>query len=128
MCVKEGSWAVLADLYPKANCFPVYRRFGKIVRFYPPPFAAVPSPIIRYCANAVLFPCYSKASKAQIIPIEPYDVLAELIKSNSIIDHWTPEKFESVSAWVSSLSGYRLIYPDLLSGMNLVRQIFREFE
>ncbi len=125
MCIKEGSWPVLEDFYTEANKLPIYNRFGKTVRFYPPPLSAVPSPSIRYRVNAVLFPCYVPDSNPQIMPIEPYDILAKLLKSNSIINQWTPEKLEGVLSWVSGLTGYRLTYPNLVSGMNLVDHVFR---
>lgn len=44
MCIKEGSWAVLRDLYPEADGCPVYSRFGKTVRFYPPPTSSSARP------------------------------------------------------------------------------------
>lgn len=127
MCIKEGSWAVLQDLYPEADGYPVFNRFGKAVRFYPPPRAAVPGPTDRYRANAVLFPGYSPDSRPQIVPMPPYQVLAELIQANSVVDSWTPERLDGVSAWISGLNGYRLIYPDLVSGMNLVEQVLRDY-
>ncbi len=84
----------------------------------------MPDPTDRYRANAVLFPGYSPDSRPHIVPMPPDQVLAELIRANSAVDSWTPEKLEGVSAWVSGLNGYRLIYPDLVSGMDLVEQIF----
>ena len=128
MCIKEGSWPVLKDMYPEADGFHVYNRFGKTVRFYPPPRESVPCPADRYRANAVLFPNYSPGSEPNIAPVAPYQILGELVQTNSIIDTWTAEKLENVSAWISGLKGYRLTYPDLLSGMRLVKQVYRDHE
>lgn len=128
MCIKKGSWPVLQNMYPEADGFPVFNRFGKTVRFYPPPRESVPCSADRYRANAVLFPSYSPGSKPNIAPVPPYQILGELVQTNSIIDSWTPEKLENVSAWISGLNGYRLTYPDLLSGMSLVEQVYRDCE
>ena len=125
MCIKKGSWTVLDYLYPEANQFPVYQRFGKTVRFYPPPSAAVPDTTCRFLANAVLFPSYSPSGTPQITPMAPDEILEKLVQTRSIIDSWTPEKLKGVSAWVSGLKGYRVAYPDLHSAMNLVQQLFQ---
>lgn len=126
MCIKEGSWSVLKDCYPTATTLPIYRRFGKSVRFYPPPLPAVPLPTRRYQANAILFPCYSPGSTPQITPIATYDILTELMRSNSIIDSWVPERIDALTAWVSGIKGYRIIYPDLQHGMRLVGKIIKD--
>lgn len=123
MCIKEGSWTVLNDLYPDSDTYHIYSRFGKSVRFYPPPPAAVPHWSKRYRVNFVLFPRYSAGSSPKIIPMAPYDILAELLQTNSIIDTWTPEKIENVVHWLSGLAGYSLFYPDLSTGMELVKDL-----
>jgi hypothetical protein len=126
MCIKEGSWNVLHDLYPEATGYQIFNRFGKSIRFYPPPPAAVPDPTHRFKANAIVFPRYSPESIPKIEPMPPYDVLTELVQANSIIASWDPMKIEGVSAWVCELEGFRITYPDLFSGMDLVSQITRD--
>lgn len=127
MCIKAGSWPVLDGLYPEARTIPTYHRFGKPVRFYPPPSSAVPEPTHRFRVNTVLFPQYTPGILPQLVPIPPYEILAELVKSNSIIDSWDAERLAEVAAWVSGLDGYRIFYPDLSSGIDLVGRIFRDY-
>ncbi len=123
MCIKEGSWDALKGLYPNADTCPVYQRNGRAVRFYPPPSAALPEHARRYRADAVLFPRYTPGGQPRIIPMAPYEVLAELVQTNSRLRIWTPEKIAQVVSWVSGLKGFALTYPDLSAGMDLVGQI-----
>ena len=126
MCVKSGSWPWLTRHYPQAESLPVYTRYGKQVRFYPPPPTAVPDPTRRFRAQAVLFPAYRPEAEPRLTPLAPPDILAELQKGNSIVDSWEPDNLAAVTAWVNGLKGYRLVYRDLASGLALVDHLRAE--
>jgi len=126
MCIKKGSWPVLHEFYPSAANLPTWCRFGKEVRFYPPPSSAVPDPTCLFRVNTILFPNYSPENGPQINPMQPHEVLAQLMQSNSIIDVWTSEKINCVADWISGINGYRIVYPDLTSGIELVKKILQQ--
>ncbi|MDK9708773.1 MAG: hypothetical protein OEL83_17160 [Desulforhopalus sp.] len=126
MCIKAGSWPALDAFYPAAHNLLSYQRFGKEVRFYPPPPTAIAEPFSMIRANAVVFPHYVRNSQPQLTEVPSHEVLAELVRSNSIIDTWSPKKLAEVAAWVDSLQGYKIVYPDMQTGLDLVRRIFRD--
>ncbi len=128
LCLKSTSWTVMDGLYPEWSSLPVYRRFGKRVRFFPPPATAVPDPTHRFRARAIMFPRFLPKCTPQITPLPPYEMLAELIRTNSVIDSWNPKKLEAVTDWLSGLDGFTLTYPDLTSGIELVTRAFTDIQ
>lgn len=123
MCLKEGSWKSLLAYYPHYKTYPQFLRYNKNVRFFPPPIHALPKRTERFHINTIIFPHFNHIAERTLVALAPHEVLAKLIQTNSIINTWTAEKIEKVIAWLSTMKGYAITYPDLQTGMGLVKEL-----
>lgn len=120
MCLKSGSWPVLAGLRPDLAGVPVVRRFGQAVRYLPPRGAKVEHPVR---AAALLFPRYLPGSAPRFESIGAVAALQGIVEADSVIRNLDQAKLDSLTHWVSAIPAFRLTYPDLAGGLALVRGI-----
>lgn len=117
LCLKAGSWPVLAPWLPDLDRAPLIERAGRPVRFPPPPGPIVRGPL----PTAVfVFSRYQPDREAAIEPLDPVRVLRGLIEAESVIPDLTQDKLLALTRWISSAPGFALTYPDLESALAMI--------
>ncbi len=118
LCLKPGSWSVLAGCRPDLAQAPVVQRCGQAVRLLPPtgrPVMGPPTPA------PFLFPRYRPGEAPRCEPLSPERALQGLIEAEAVIRDLTQAKLDALVRWVSAVPAYALTYPDLGSALQLVR-------
>ena len=62
---------------------------------------------------------------AELTALTPEEVLQGVVEAEAVIRDLNQEKLEAIARWVSSTPAYALTYPDLPSGLELVRVVQR---
>ena len=119
ICLKAGSWPVLATLRPDIAETPTLERFDQTVRYLPPLGAGSAAPIP---LGLLLFPRYQPDSAPHCQALSPEAALQHIIEADAVIRNLTQSKLDALARWVSSVPAYALCYPDLDSALALVRQ------
>ena len=123
LCLKPGSWPVLAPHRPDLAAAATYQRYGQPVRFLAPRGPRITTPLP---PGLLLFPRYQPGSAPGIEPLTPTSVLQNLIAADAVIRNLTQAKLEAIVRWVQTAPAYALTYPDLDSGLALVHQVLAE--
>ena len=118
ICVKAGSWPVLARQRPDLAAAPTLQRYGQPVRYLPP---LGPSPAKPLTPRLLLFPRYQPGCAPHTEALTPEQALQELIEAEAVIRDLTQAKLTALARWVSALPAQSLTYPDLASGLALAR-------
>ena len=119
-CLKAGSWPVLSSRRPDLAAVASVQRYGQPVRYLPPCGQRVEG-LLR--TGLLLFPRYQPGSTAGIVALTPEEVLQGVVEAEAVIRDLTQEKLEAIARWASSAPAYALTYPDLESGLELVREV-----
>ncbi len=114
LCLKAGSWPVLAERLPALGGTPVWQRAGEPVRFVPPPGPVAHGPVP---VGALLFPEYVPGRPAAIEPLAPEAVLQRLIAAEPYLPPLTQARLDALVAWVAAAPGVALRYPSLDEGI-----------
>jgi hypothetical protein len=117
LCLKAGSWPVLAPWLPDLDRAPLIERAGQSVRFPPPPGPIDRGPLP---TAAFVFPRYRPGREAILEPLDPVRVLRGLIEAESVIPDLTQDKLLALTRWIASAPGFTLTYPDLESALKRV--------
>jgi len=119
ICLKSGSWSVLAALRPDIASTQSLERFAQTVRYLPPlgDGSAGPIPL-----GLLLFPRYQPDSVPHCQALSPEEALQHIIEAEAVIRNLTQTKLDALASWVSSVPAYALSYPDLDSALALVQQ------
>jgi len=120
LCLKAGSWPVLSSRRPDLAAAATVQRYGEPVRYLPPCGQRVEE-LLRL--GLLLFPRYQPGSIAGFVALTPEDVLQRVVEADAVIRDLTQQKLEAIVRWASSAPAYALTYPDLQSGLELVRVI-----
>ncbi len=120
ICLKPGSWPVLASRRPEIESTALLRRFGETVRLLPPRGATPKAPV---APGLLLFPRYDASSAPCCRPLSPEAALQGVIEAESVIRNLTQEKLDALVRWVGSVPAFALDYPDLDSGLALVLEL-----
>jgi hypothetical protein len=120
ICLKAGSWPVLATLRPDILETHTIERFAQTVRYLPPLGEGSASPIP---LSLLLFPCYQPGSVPYCKTLSPEAALQHIIEAEAVIRNLTQAKLDALASWVSSVPAYVLSYPDLGSALDLVQQL-----
>jgi hypothetical protein len=114
LCLKAGSWSVLAARVPALHSIKVVERAGEPVRFVPPPgaIAAGPLPVA-----ALLFPTYRPGRPAERERLGPAVALQRLIAAEPYLPPLTQTRLEALMAWMEAAPAYAFAYPDLEQGL-----------
>jgi hypothetical protein len=119
LCLKPGSWPILDFRFPDLKEALVFDRLGQQVRYVRPRGSPAHGPVP---VGLFLFPEYRPGSRPSTQALSPERVLQRIVESNSVICGLTQEKLESLVRWVASAPAFALVYPDLESGLSLVRE------
>lgn len=114
LCLKAGSWPVLAERLTALGGTPVWQRAGEPVRFVPPPGPVAHGPVP---VGALLFPEYVPGRPAAIEPLAPEAVLQRLIAAEPYLPPLTQARLDALVAWVAAAPGVALRYPSLDEGI-----------
>lgn len=117
LCLKAGSWPVVAPLVPDFDRIPRVHRAGQPVRFLPPPGAIVRGPLP---TAAFLFPRYAPDTRPALEPLAPVAALQGIIAAESVIADLTQDTLTTLIHWIGSIPAFSLTYPDLDHALALI--------
>lgn len=120
ICLKAGSWPVLADRRPDLAAQPVIQRYGQPIR-YLPPLGPVVSEALP--PRLLLFPRYRPDGPPEVTRLEPELALRHIVEAEAVIRDLTQAKLDDLTAWIGALPAYALSYPDLATGLAQVRSL-----
>ena len=120
VCLKAGSWPVLAPWLPNLDRAPFIERAGRPVRFPPPPGPINRGPLP---TAAFVFPRYCPDRQPAVEPLDPVRVLQGLIEAESVIPDLTQDKLLALTRWIASAPGFALTYPTLDHALELIEGI-----
>ncbi len=120
ICLKAGSWPVLAARRPDLAAAPVIQRFGEPVRLLPP---CTPGPSTPVAPALLLLTRYQPGQATQTTPLDPTQALQGLLAAEAVLRDLTQAKLEALARWVTEMPAYRLTYPDLPSGLAAVQAL-----
>ncbi|WP_295435427.1 hypothetical protein [uncultured Thiodictyon sp.] len=123
LCLKPGSWPVLAGCRPDLAQAPTVQRLGQAVRFLPPCGRAATG--LRAPA-LFLFPRFRPGRAPRCEPLSPARALQGIIEAEAVIRDLTQIKLEALARWVSKVPAYAISYPDLDQGLALVRDLLND--
>ena len=120
LCLKAGSWPVLAPWLPHLDRAPRVERAGQSVCFPPPPGPINRGPLP---TAAFVFPRYCPDREPAVEPLDPVRVLQGLIEAESVIPDLTQDKLLALTRWIASAPGFALTYPALGHALDLIAEI-----
>ena len=120
LCLKAGSWPVLAERRPDLGDAPVIQRFGEPVRFLPP---RTPAPAAPVTPALLLLTRYQPGQAPQITALDAPQALAGLLAAEAVLRDLTQTRLEALARWVTGIPAWRLTYPDLASGQAAVHAL-----
>jgi hypothetical protein len=120
LCLKAGSWPILAPWLPGLDHAPLLQRAGQPVRFPPPPGPIHRGPLP---TAAFLFPRYRPDQEATFEPLDPVSVLRGLIEAESVIPDLTQAKLLALTRWIASAPGFALSYPNLDHALEMIAEL-----
>ncbi len=120
ICLKAGSWPVLAADRPDLAAAPVIQRFGEPVRLLPP---STPGPSTPVAPALLLLTRYLPGQATQTTTLDPTQALQGLLAAESVLRDLSQAKLDALARWVTEMPAYRLTYPDLPSGLAAVRAL-----
>lgn len=124
ICLKNGSWRLLASRFPDISYQPIHDRpDGKRVRYLlPPPSARPDGP---RAAAWIVFPRRTDSVSA-LVPISRPDALCRLAAQFCPLGSGLDlPKVEQLIEWISGLSCFELRYATLDCGIDLIKGLFR---
>ncbi|QQS54337.1 MAG: PqqD family peptide modification chaperone [Candidatus Competibacteraceae bacterium] len=123
LCLKSGSWPVLASCLPNLDHAPLIERFGQQVRFSPPPGPVMRGPIPM---GVFLFPHYRPSGGPTLEPLEPVAVLQRIVEAEPVISTLDPDRLNTLTRWVSSVPAFALTYAHLDQALALTERALVE--
>lgn len=123
ICVKAGSWPVLATLRPELYDQPIIQRYQQSIRYLPPRGSSQFNPVP---LGLMLFPRYDAASSPRIERLTPITALQGLIEAEAVVRHLTQDRLDRLAQWISAAPAYAITYPDLESALNLVQRLLAD--
>lgn len=128
LSIKQGSWSVLAPLYPHIHDLPIHlRKDGKRVR-YLPPSRVIPSNHSRqsYPLQCVVFAKYQAKVKTTITPITPADALCRLTEAGyDVNDRLDAARIGELVSWIAGLDCYELQFSRLPEAISQIEGLWQ---
>jgi hypothetical protein len=111
LSIKEGSWGVLAPIYPHLGELDVHSRFdGQNIRFLSPE----PMREERRKASHIVFPQYTPGSRTLLTPLGTTPALLKIKEAGYYVrDSMDDKKFARIIDNLLSLPKYTLVYSNL---------------
>jgi hypothetical protein len=110
LCLKAGSWPVLAAPRPELAQAPTVQRYGQPVRYLP---ARTPAAGRRVRPARLVLSRWRPEAPLQAVPLTPEQALHGLLAAEAVIRDLTQTKLSSLAHWIEGLPAWRLTYPDL---------------
>lgn len=123
LCLKAGSWPVLAAHRPDLDAAPDVVRYGQPVRFLAPRTHAPAHPVP---AALILLIRYQPGQPPRATPVGPEQALQGLLGAEAVLRGLTQDKLDALARWVTATPGYTLTYPDLASGLAWVAKLLAQ--
>lgn len=120
MCMKKGSWSIVAAYRSEAALSPVVDRFGQQVRYLPPTRRPITG---SYPPALFLFPRFRPNEAPSLSPMTPEKALQGFIEAEAVIRDLTQARLDALCAWVSASPAYAIAYPDLASVMAMIEEL-----
>lgn len=119
LCLKSGSWPVLAGYYPTLDAWPIYHRWGQPVRYLLPP----PTDLDRsWPVRNLIFPRYVPGGATVLQPLTAIVALQYLMAADTLLPQpLTPADVSAFIAWLSEVPAYTLTYDNLAEAVVAVR-------
>lgn len=114
LCLKPGSWPVLAKRRPDLTAVPTYERLGQNVRYLPLQGPALREPLD---LALLLFPRYQPHLPPRHESLSPEAALQGLVTAEAVIRGLDQAKLDDLARWVAAVPAYALSYPDLATGV-----------
>ncbi len=122
LCLKAGSWPVLATHRPDLAAVPAVARPEQRVRYLPP---LHPAPVDPVPAALILLSRYQPGQPPHVTPATPEQALQGLLSAEAVIRGLNQDKLDALARWVSAVPAYTLTYPDLASGLAAVEALVK---
>jgi hypothetical protein len=119
--VKEGSWPVLAALYPELESLPVHD--GRRRRYLPIPEGRI-APGEGLAVKSIIFPRYRPDQPTVMNPLNPLQLLGKLTQARSWLS-LDGRRFAATLRWIEKTPGYELSHASLEEGVLAVTGFLR---
>lgn len=127
ICLKAGSWPVLAHRYPGLSGLPIHRRAGRWVRYLPPPPPAFPQ-WRGYPARLLVFPSYRPDTSPTLTPLSSLEALDRLVASCGLLPSTDdPLQVGELLDWLQSLPTFSLNHADLEQAVAILLDLARDW-
>ena len=124
MNIKEGSWKVLAPMYPYLEDQDTHNRFdGQNIRFLPP----LNMHSGRQKASHIIFPKYISNAKTTLTQISAKEALGKIKEAGyQVQENMDKNKFELILTHLVSLPKYTLVYSNLDEAIAVINTLLEE--
>ena len=116
ICLKSGSWELLARQFPDLVRQPIHDRLdGKRVRYLSPPAGGIcADPSAQHSVRAIVFPNRRPGAAGALHPIARTEALSRLFKFfYPLAEGLDPAKVERLLAWITVVDCYELQFSSL---------------
>lgn len=117
MCIKRGSWDVLARYRPDLKAIPEVLRFGHRVRLLAPVGEQPQNPSD---CGVILFPKYAPDLSASYARITPNQTLQKLVAARPLLRMMDQDRLTALANWIESIPAYSFTFPTVESGVEIV--------
>jgi len=117
LCLKPGSWPVLASRRPALAGQPATARAGGAVRYLP---ALSPRPAVAPRTGALFLSRYRPGQPPSCVPSGPEAALRGIIEAEAVLRALTQAKLDAFARWLGGTPAYHLEYPDLDQALALI--------
>lgn len=117
LCLKPGSWPVLASRRPTLAQAPTTTRYGGEVRYLP---ALSPRPTGPIPTATLFLSRYRPGQPPACVPLGPEAALQGIIEAEAVLRDLTQAKLDALARWIGGVPAYRLEYPDLAQALALI--------
>ena len=128
LCVKEGSWNVVSELYPAHSTLPVQSRLeGTPVRYLPPSDGAISSadqtdPFVK----GLVFTKHRDDQGTSLKRIPRIDAIRKLEEAGyEVSDGFSNEEFQDFLTWYAQVETYEITVNSLPEAVSLVGRILK---
>jgi hypothetical protein len=126
VCLKDGSWNLLANRFPQLASYPVHHRpDGKRVRYLMPdngrPMAATQD---RHIVTWMIFPERNDHGEARLVPLRRHDALSRFILQFCPLGAgWDSLKIERLAQWMPTVACFELRFSTLEQGVQQIKEL-----
>jgi hypothetical protein len=118
MMIREGSWPVVSERFPRFQSAPTHERGGENVRFF------YPANLARDCARpaAIVFSQWNENGGTDIESVDPFDALVRLTNSG----FWVAHDRSNIASFLNlllSLPIYQMSYSSLDEATEFVKHL-----